>query len=134
MTERIAAKDFAAAMRGRARAKKSAPKARKYGNEKVVVDGITFDSKREARRYRDLSLMQQAGAISDLQLQVRIPLVVGGVEIKTPTGRVRHYVADFTYTDTDGSTIIEDSKGFATKEFKLKRDILAAMGLTVREV
>ena len=44
----------------------------KYRSRKVVVDGITFDSKKEAWRYRELHLLEQTGEISNLQMQVNM--------------------------------------------------------------
>lgn len=106
----------------------------KYGNTKVIVDGIKFDSKRESRRYLDLKLLERAGEIENLQLQV--PILMQGQlgPIKTPTGRQARYVADFTYTETKtGLFVVEDSKGMRTDVYLLKKAILAAMGIEIRE-
>lgn len=105
----------------------------KYRNTRVKVDGITFDSKREAARYGQLLILQGAGQISDLERQVKIPLQGRDGPILTPTGRQMHYVADFRYVDNkqNGQVVIEDAKGFETPEFKLKRAILAAQGVKI---
>ena len=75
---------------------------RKYGNEKVVINGQTFDSQAEYRRWRELCLMAQAGEIGDLQRQVRYELVpVQRDEDGNVLERACFYVADFVYTDAD---------------------------------
>jgi hypothetical protein len=107
-------------------------KPSKYRNKRVEAHGHTFDSKREARRYGELLILQGAGEISDLERQVKIPLHGRDGPILTPTGRQMHYVADFRYVDADsGRVVIEDSKGMETDVFKLKRAILAAQGVEV---
>lgn len=123
MSDRIKAADYA----------RKAVKRPKYGNRKVTVDGVKFDSKREADRWASLCKLQAAGEISNLERQVRIPLIGRDGPILTPTGRQAVYVADFTYVDwsLNGAKVIEDSKGFETPEFKLKRAILKAQGLEI---
>ena len=107
----------------------------KFGAKRAEVDGIKFSSKREARRWVDLSLLLAAGEIRDLRRQVKIAMIGKADMIRTPTGRVAHYVADFVYWDNrKGFEVIEDSKGFPTPEYKLKRAILAAQGVTITEV
>jgi hypothetical protein len=107
----------------------------KYGAKATVVDGIRFASKKEAKRWGELNLLERAGEIRDLKRQV--PILMHGEKeaIKTPTGKNAIYVADFRYIDTKtGLWVIEDAKGYATPVYKLKRAILAAMGITIREV
>lgn len=89
----------------------------KYHNVKTVVDGISFDSKKESRRYLELVTMQVSGAISDLQLQVRFEICPK----KYGNKRARYYVADFVYTE-NGQKVIEDVKSKATQTpvFSLK--------------
>ncbi len=107
----------------------------KYGNRKTTLDGITFDSAKEAKRWAELKLLERAGEIRDLERQRPIPMIGQKDDIKTPTGRQATYRADFIYTDTKtGAWVVEDSKGFRTPEYLLKRAILAAMGITIREV
>jgi hypothetical protein len=90
------------------------------------VDGIRFDSKKEAARWGELLLMRSAGLIADLERQVRFDLDVNGV-------RVCRYVADFTYVEGD-CVVVEDCKGFRTPEYKLKRRLLLAIhGIEIRE-
>lgn len=105
--------------------------ATKFGNRKTVVDGITFDSAKEARRYGELKLLERAKVIRFLRTQPRFPLVVGETT-------VAHYVADFAYVRTaDDVQVIEDVKSEATRKlpvYRLKAKIMAAMGLPVVEV
>lgn len=93
----------------------------KYRNRKTVVDGITFDSKREAERYMELKLLEQAGEISHLELQ---PVVVLQDKFKHngKTVRAITYRADFAYRDlTTNTSVIEDVKGMETEAFRLKK-------------
>ena len=86
----------------------------KYNNEKVEWQGEVFDSKREYKRYRSLLLLVKAGAITLPQRQVAYELNEGGTHSLK-------YVADFVYIDTKtGQTIVEDCKGFRTREYKKK--------------
>lgn len=110
-----------------------------YINKKVVIDGTKFDSKKEAKRYRDLLLMQRAGEISDLELQPKFKLIDGvkfsGDKRAKPDIR---YFADFAYTDTKtGQRIVEDVKSPVTKEkpsYKMKRHMMLAIhGIEVIE-
>ena len=96
--------------------------------------GITFDSKHEADRYDELRLLLKAGKIHDLKLQQTYKLV--GAQ-RTPTGaavRAVTYIADFVYT-RDGKTIVEDAKGFKTKDYIIKKKLmLERFGIWVEEV
>lgn len=104
------------------------PTRRKYGNRKTVVDGIAFDSAKEARRYSQLKLLEKAGEIRGLKLQQRFPLKVFGKLICT-------YVADFVYQEKDGSTVVEDAKGYRTREYITKAKLFhAVVGFPIREV
>ncbi len=95
----------------------------KYNAKKTEVDGIVFDSRREADRYCELKLLQRAGKISDLRLQVPFELqpafTVNGKKV-----RPIHYIADFVYKE-NGQYIVEDAKGHRTKEYMLKRKMYA---------
>lgn len=108
-------------------------KPSKYRNRKVTVDGITFHSAKEARRYGELKLLVRDGEIDRLELQPRVPLKVGGKLVCT-------YVGDFSYwTRTplgeNDQHIIEDVKGFKTEVYKLKAKLFEAIhGFQVREV
>jgi hypothetical protein len=91
----------------------------KYNAVKTVVDGITFDSKREATRYQELKLLQRSGVIMALELQPVFQLFV-------KTGKsVGKYKADFKYFDLARKQwIVEDSKGFRTPVYRLKKKIV----------
>lgn len=124
----------------------------KYGNKKVEIDGETFDSLKEARRGKELELMEQAGEIKNLRRQVNYPLIPAQREPDTigPRGGVKKgklieqgvfYVADFVYADADGNTVVEDVKGYrdtnsaAYKVFVLKRKMmLFKYGIRVIEI
>ena len=98
----------------------------KFGNRKTEVDGITFDSKREARRYAELRLMEKAGEISGLQTQV--PFVLIPNQRDDETGRVIEraltYRADFMYNDRTGKLVVEDAKGYRTDAYLIKRKLM----------
>ncbi len=107
-------------------------KTRVMGAIPTTTDGIRFHSRREARRYSDLKMLERGRQISDLELQYKIPLVVGGIPILTEPGRQMVYIADFRYFDhVTMQTVIEDAKGHETDIFKLKRSILKAMGIVI---
>lgn len=101
----------------------------KYRNTPTVSDGLRFDSKREAKRWGELRLMERAGLIENLERQVRFPLKVNGVLVCT-------YVADFVYRE--GATrarVVEDAKGFRTREYQIKRKLMKAVhGIEIAEV
>lgn len=113
-------------------------KQRKYHNQPADVDGIRFDSQKEARRYRELMALLRAGKIRDLKLQPQFTLQES---YKTPDGkRVQaiRYVADFSYFDCDlDKDVVEDVKSKATKTrvYEMKRKLmLDRFGIEVREV
>lgn len=107
----------------------------KYHNRKVTVDGITFDSVKEASRWQELKLLERVGKITGLNRQLRIEVVP-----KTKLHRARYYLADFVYFDkAQGKTVYEDVKGYrkgvAYQLFTLKRDILYwRHGIEVKEI
>lgn len=104
----------------------AAKKKNKYGAVKTEVDGITFDSKREAARYRELKLRLQGGEIEDLRLQIPFPLLVN-------EKKLGNYIADFVYQE-GGQEIVEDCKGFRTPMYRWKKKhMLAQYGITLRE-
>ena len=120
---------------------------RKYGNIKAQVDGQTFDSRKEARRYMELQLLQEAGTISELETQKkyilipaqREPDIIGPRGGKKPGKVIEHevsYIADFVYKDTEtGETIVEDTKGKRTKEYVIKRKMMLFFhGIRIREI
>ena len=95
----------------------------KYNAKKTIIDGITFDSKRESDRYCELKLLLRAGAITDLRLQVPFELQPAFTVNKKKI-RAIHYIADFMYKE-NGVYVVEDAKGFKTKEYMLKRKLYA---------
>jgi len=103
----------------------------KYRAIKTVVDGITFDSKAEARRYGELRLLVKANAIFCLELQPRYDIVVQGQKIC-------FYKADFRYKeshDYDAPWIVEDVKGMKTPVYNLKKKLMKAChGIDIVEV
>ena len=95
-------------------------KESKYHNKRVTVDGITFDSVKEASRYQELRMLERAGEITGLVRQQKIELIP-----KTKLYRACYYVCDFIYFDKrENKTIYEDVKGVRTKEYLLKRKLL----------
>jgi hypothetical protein len=121
----------------------------KYHNKRTTVDGITFDSLKEAKRWKELSLMQHSGMIQDLQRQVKFVLIPaqrepdtigkrGGVHKGKLLERECAYVADFVYKEK-GETVVEDVKGYkdgaAYNIFTIKRKmVLFFYGIHIKEV
>ena len=108
----------------------------KYNNKKITVDGQKFDSKKEANRYKELRLLEKAGEIKDLRTQVKIKLIPA--QRDEATGEVIErecsYKADFVYEE-DEKTVVEDVKGFRTKEYVIKRKLMLwRYGIRIREV
>ena len=100
-----------------------AARANKYHAKKTVVDGIEFDSAKEAKRYVKLREMQEAGRIQGLRLQVPYE-ILPSFECEGVKYRGMKYVADFVYY-SDGKVVVEDCKGFKTPEYKLKKKLMA---------
>ena len=124
----------------------------KYRAVKTTIDGITFASKREAKRYTELKILEKAGYITHLELQPEYPITINGIKICK-------YIADFRYFtvraesnepsynskgewqtptltgDTEGQ-IVEDSKGFKTPIYRLKKKLVEACypGTIIKEV
>jgi len=112
----------------------------KYGNKKTVVDGIVFDSKKEANRYCELKLLEKAGEIRDLKRQVKFVLIPAISEYRgcgqraVCVQKAVTYIADFVYKE-NGEEIVEDVKGMKTEVYKLKKKLLRwRYGITIREV
>ena len=116
----------------------------KYGNKKISQNGMTFDSQKEYRRFCELSLLERAGKVTDLQRQVKFVLIPaqyepdtvgarGGVKRGKLLEREVSYVADFVYT-LDGKQVVEDSKGFRTADYKIKRKLMLYVhGIKIKE-
>lgn len=106
----------------------------KYGNKKTEVDGLVFDSSKEANRWAELKLMQTAGVISKLERQVPFELIPSQKRFGKVVERPVKYVADFVY-EQDGETIVEDTKGMKTKEYIIKRKLMLwEFGIMIKEV
>jgi len=104
-------------------------RANKYGARKTVVDGITFDSKREATRWQELKLWERHGAINMLERQIVYTLApavkLHGEARKKPALR---YVADFRYfVRVDGAFVVEDAKGRETPVSRIKRHLMKSV-------
>ena len=101
----------------------------KYGKIKFTVDGITFASKAEARRYGELKLLVRAGEIQNLELQPKFALVGIGAT------KICQYRADFAYQHTNGPLVVEDVKGMKTPVYRLKAKLFRDnFGFSITEV
>lgn len=120
----------------------------KYGNKKTSVDGIWFDSKKEAQRYCELKWLERAGKITDLELQKEFELIPAQYETYERYGkngkRLKDgcrciekkcvYIADFVYKE-NGDQVIEDTKGVKTEAYKIKRKLMLKVhGIRIKEV
>lgn len=98
----------------------------KYRNQKTIVDGINFDSKKEAEYYLQLKLLKAAGEIKDFGIQPKYEL-----QPKFSKNGVNHraitYIADFIIENNDGTTDIVDIKGVETEVFKIKKKLFEYM-------
>ncbi len=126
--------------------KKMVQSKSKYNSQKVTVGDETFDSSKEYRRFCELKLLQRAGKISDLQRQVKFVLIPtqrepdeigvrGGVKPGKVIEQECAYIADFVYVNDKGETVVEDTKGFKTKDYIIKRKLmLERHGIRIREI
>lgn len=97
--------------------------AHKYNAKKSVIDGITFDSKKEAMRYEHLKNLEYVGKIDRLELQPRFVLM-DGFRYEGKAIRKIEYVADFLYRDLSTyELVVEDVKGVKTDVYKLKKKL-----------
>ena len=118
----------------------------KYKSHKTSVNGVIFDSKKEYNRYIELTLLSRSGAIKGLKRQVKFELIPAQYEpdIISQRGKVKKgklieravsYIADFVYTDENGKTVVEDTKGFRTKDYIIKRKLLLYIhGIRIKEI
>lgn len=100
-----------------------AARGSKYHAKKTTVDGIEFDSAKEAKRYAKLRALEDAGKIKGLRLQVPFELVPS-FECNGVKYREMRYIADFVYY-RNGKQVVEDCKGFKTAEYKMKKKLMA---------
>lgn len=106
----------------------------KYGSRKIKVGGITFDSRKEYLRWCELVLLQKAGQITDLQRQVKFELIPSQRINGKVAERACDYIADFVYNE-NGKTVVEDTKGFKTKDYIIKRKLMLYFhGIRIVEV
>lgn len=123
----------------------------KYHNQKAFIDGMQFDSKKEAQRYQQLKLMEKAGVICDLKRQVKYELVPAQYIDGKCVERAVTYTSDFEYyvlkpikcrtvmvepdAKTTGQHIVEDVKGMRTDVYKMKRKLmLYRYGIQITEM
>lgn len=120
-------------------------KSNKYKNTKITIDGETFDSQKEYRRYCDLKLLEKSGNIKNLQRQVKFLLIPSQFEEVTDAkGKPKQkcveracvYVADFQYINAHtGELVIEDTKGVRTKDYIIKRKLmLSVYNIRIKEI
>ena len=103
-----------------------AKKKPKYHNKPIIIDGISFQSKKEGERYKVLKLAEKAGEIQDLKLQVSFPFMLNKVKIGT-------YRADFVYSFA-GEVKVEDVKGMKTPLYRWKKKMMKAFyGIEILE-
>ena len=120
----------------------------KYKAIKTCVNGIEFDSRKEARRYQELLLLERAGVILNLRRQVKYELIPAQYETVERYGKKGQrlkdgqkllekecsYIADFVYEE-NGKTVVEDTKGIKTKDYIIKRKLmLHKYGIKIKEV
>lgn len=107
----------------------------KYKNLKTEIGKNVFDSKKEAQRFMELELLVKTGTISNLQRQVKFVLIPSQKIDGKVAERACSYVADFVYSDKQGNTIVEDTKGVKTKDYIIKRKLMLWVhGIKIKEV
>ena len=109
----------------------------KYHNKKITIDGITFDSIKESKRYQELKLLERANEITELKLQVPFILLDSYI-LNGKKHQGIKYIADFVYIDIKtGKYVVEDVKSPATKTqvYKLKKKLFEQKyGIEIKEV
>lgn len=107
----------------------------KYRNQITEVDGRKFHSKKEAKRYQELKLLERGGLITNLQCQPRFEIVIDAKQVRyAESKRPMFYVADFSYFDKQ-NFVVEDVKGMKTPDYKIKRALVEHIyGFTIREL
>lgn len=108
--------------------------ANKYGSRKITRDGMNFDSLKEYRRFVELRLLERAGKVTDLKRQVKFELIPSQRISGKVVERSCTYVADFVYQE-NGEKIVEDTKGFKTKDYIIKRKLMLWVhGIRIKEI
>ena len=101
----------------------SGKKRPKYNNKKIKAEGYTFDSGQEYERYLELKLLARAGQICELEVHPEFILVPGVTTDKEKHAPIK-YIGDFGYKlRRNGKYVVEDVKGYETKEFKIKKKL-----------
>jgi hypothetical protein len=123
-------------------------KKNKYHSKKININGTVYDSKKEYKRHCELLLLEKAGAITDLQTQVKFILIPAQYETFERYGKKGQrlkdgqrciekecaYIADFVYNE-NGKKVVEDTKGFRTKDYIIKRKLMLWVhGIKIKEV
>jgi hypothetical protein len=110
----------------------------KYHNRKTEVDGIVFDSQKEALYYQELKLLQRAGEVVNIELQPKFELIPPYVNDAGNKIRATYYRADFKVEYKDGHIEIIDIKpsaSFKTKEYRLKKKMFEyKYSMVIKEV
>ena len=108
--------------------------ASKYHSRKITRDGMTFDSVKEYRRFCELRLLERAGAITELERQVKFELIPSQRIAGKVVERACAYIADFVYME-NGKKVVEDTKGFRTPDYIIKRKLMLWVhGIRIKEV
>lgn len=109
----------------------------KYGNKKIVVDGIERDSIAESNRLEQLKLLQRAGVIKNLKYQVKyelLPKQQGDYRNERPVTYIADYVYDVVMPDGSFRQVVEDCKGHKTKDYIIKRKLMLFIhGISIKE-
>ena len=107
----------------------------KYRAKPTTVDGVKFPSKKESVRWQQLQLLEKAGEIRNLKRQVAIPLIGQTAPLRTATGRAMRLTVDFSYEDKrlGWATVLEEAKGYRTRDYEVRVSVARAMGLTITE-
>ena len=106
---------------------------RKYRAKKKQVGYIVFDSQKEGTRCEELLMLSKSGIIKNLQMQVKYELIPAHRRSDGVLERAVNYKADFVY-EMDGKKVVEDVKGFRTKEYIIKRKLmLDRYGIEIQE-
>ncbi len=124
------------------------PGHNKYHSRKVIKDGEKFDSVKEYKRYCELLLLEKAGEVADLKRQVKFVLIPAqyeyikrysksGKQLKDKRVLLERevaYIADFVYTDKNSHVVVEDTKGFKTPEYRIKKKLMLwRYGIKIKE-
>lgn len=111
-------------------------KRSKYRNKKTIVDGVTLDSRKEARHYSFLKLLEQRGDITGLKCQVKFDFKINDQFLRyVDSNRVIKYVADFEYFDMYGNRKVVDVKGFKTRDYLIKKALMMTVhSILVEEI